>query len=242
MSIWRTIIGGAAGFAIGGPLGAILGGVAGHVLDKKSALKGNNSKHQTDQMAFTVAVIVLGAKMAKADGSVSVEEIRAFREVFHVPEKEMKNVGRIFDEAKKDSKGFEPYAIQISELFKNRKNVLEDLLEGLFHIAKADNILHQSEVEYLRKVSVIFGFSDFEFNSIKERHNSPEVSDPYKILGLDSGVDFSEVKNRYRQLIKEYHPDKLIAQGVPEELIDVANNKLSVINNAYDRIEKMQSN
>ena len=241
MSIWRTIIGGAAGFAIGGPLGAILGGVAGHVLDKKSSSK-QKSSHQTDQMAFTVAVIVLGAKMAKADGSVSIEEIKAFREVFHVPEKDMKTVGQIFDEAKKDSGGFEPYANQISKLFENRKTVLEDLLDGLFHIAKADNILHQSEVEYLRKVSVIFGFTDFEFNSIKERHNSPETSDPYKILGLESSADFSQVKNKYKQLIKEYHPDKLIAQGVPKELIDVANKKLSVINDAYDRIEKNQKN
>ena len=241
MSIWRTIIGGAAGFAIGGPLGAILGGVAGHVLDKKSSSK-QKSSHQTDQMAFTVAIIVLGAKMAKADGTVSIEEIKAFREVFHVPERDMKAVGQIFDEAKKDSSGFEPYANQISDLFKNRKNVLEDLLDGLFHIAKADNILHQSELEYLRQVSIIFGFTDFEFKSIKERHSSPEISDPYKILGLESNANFSQVKNKYKQLIKEYHPDKLIAQGVPKELIDVANKKLSVINDAYDRIEKKQTN
>tara|TARA_Y100001970_G_C14117409_1_gene794395 strand:- start:7 stop:732 length:726 start_codon:yes stop_codon:yes gene_type:complete len=241
LSIWRTLIGGAAGFAIGGPLGAILGGVAGHVLDKKSSSK-QNSNHQSDQMAFTVAIIVLGAKMAKADGSVSTQEIKAFREVFHVPEQDMKNVGRIFDEARRDSKGFEPYARQIAELFKNRRNALEDLLDGLFHIAKADNILHQSEVEYLRQVSLIFGFNEFEFNSIKERHNSSGLSDPYKILGLENNANLVQVKKKYKQLIKEYHPDKLIAQGVPKELIEVANKKLSAINDAYDRIEKMQNN
>ena len=175
MSIWRTLIGGAAGFAIGGPLGAILGGVAGHVLDKKSSSR-KNSNIQSDQVAFTVAIIVLGAKMAKADGSVSVEEIKAFKEVFHVPEQDMRNVGKIFDEAKKDSKGFEPYASQIAELFKSRRNVLEDLLDGLFHIAKADNILHQSEIDYLRQVSLIFGFNESEFSTIKERHNSQEIS------------------------------------------------------------------
>ena len=240
MSIWRTLIGGAAGFAIGGPLGAILGGVAGHVLDKKSSSRKNLS-NQSDQMAFTLAVIVLGAKMAKADGSVSAQEIQAFKEVFHVPEQDMQNVGKIFDQAKKDSKGFEPYARQIAELFKNRRKALEDLLDGLFHIAKADNILHQSEIEYLRQVSVIFGFNSNEFSIIKERHNSSGLSDPYKILGLENGANFTEVKNKYKQLIKEYHPDKLIAQGVPKELIDVANRKLSSINDAYDRIEKMQS-
>ena len=92
-------------------------------------------------MAFTLAVIVLGAKMAKADGSVSAQEIQAFKEVFHVPEQDMQNVGKIFNQAKKDSKGFEPYARQIAELFKNRRKALEDLLDGLFHIAKADNII-----------------------------------------------------------------------------------------------------
>ncbi|MBL42317.1 MAG: molecular chaperone DjlA [Rhodospirillaceae bacterium] len=241
MSIWRTLIGGAAGFAIGGPLGAILGGVAGHVLDKKSSSR-KNSNIQSDQVAFTVAIIVLGAKMAKADGSVSVEEIKAFKEVFHVPEQDMRNVGKIFDEAKKDSKGFEPYASQIAELFKSRRNVLEDLLDGLFHIAKADNILHQSEIDYLRQVSLIFGFNESEFSTIKERHNSQEISDPYKILGIDSEANFDQVKKKYKKLIKEYHPDKLIAQGVPKELIDVANKKISAINNAYDRIEKIHNN
>ncbi len=241
MSIWRTLIGGAAGFAIGGPLGAILGGVAGHVLDKKSSSR-KNSNIQSDQMAFTVAIIVLGAKMAKADGSVSVEEIKAFKEVFHVPEQDMRNVGKIFDEARKDSKGFEPYASQIAELFKSRRNVLEDLLDGLFHIAKADNILHQSEIDYLRQVSLIFGFNESEFSTIKERHNSQEISDPYKILGIDSEANFDQVKKKYKKLIKEYHPDKLIAQGVPKELIDVANKKISAINNAYDRIEKIHNN
>tara|TARA_Y100000589_G_C27188849_1_gene643873 strand:- start:3230 stop:3958 length:729 start_codon:yes stop_codon:yes gene_type:complete len=241
LSIWRTLIGGAAGFAIGGPLGAILGGVAGHVLDKKSSSR-KNSNIQSDQVAFTVAIIVLGAKMAKADGSVSVEEIKAFKEVFHVPEQDMRNVGKIFDEAKKDSKGFEPYASQIAELFKSRRNVLEDLLDGLFHIAKADNILHQSEIDYLRQVSLIFGFNESEFSTIKERHNSQEISDPYKILGIDSEANFDQVKKKYKKLIKEYHPDKLIAQGVPKELIDVANKKISAINNAYDRIEKIHNN
>jgi len=238
LSIWRTIIGGAAGFAIGGPLGAILGGVVGQVLDKKSKLK-NSSNQQSDQIAFTVAVVVLGAKMAKADGVVSVQEIKAFKEVFHIPDGEMKNVGRIFDEAKKDVGGYEPYANQIATLFKDRKNVLEDLLDSLFHIAKADNILHSSEIDYLNKVSKIFGFTEAEFDIIMERHDSSKLSDPYKVLGLESNTEFSEVKQKYKQLIKEYHPDKLIAQGVPKELIEVANNKLSVINDAYDRIEKI---
>ena len=134
MSVWGKILGGAAGFALGGPIGALLGGLAGHAVDKMRA--GAEGGDGTKQIAFTIGVVVLGAKMAKADGVVTPDEIVAFRQVFRVPPEEMKNVGRVFDRARQDAEGFEPYARQIAGLFKGNPAVLEDLLDGLFHIAK----------------------------------------------------------------------------------------------------------
>ena len=236
MSVWGKIIGGTAGFAMGGPLGALLGGIAGHAFDKMRVAQTEDGG--TKQVAFTIGVIVLGAKMAKADGVVTRHEIEAFREVFHVPPDEVKNVARVFDLAKKDSRGFEPYAEQLAGMFRGNPAVLEDLLDGLFHIAKADSVYHPAENDFLARVAAIFGFSEAEFNRIRAGHVGSEDSDPYIILGLDREASDDELKSRYRTLIREHHPDTLIAQGVPQEFVDVANEKLAVINDAYDRVAK----
>ncbi|MDA0260986.1 MAG: TerB family tellurite resistance protein [Proteobacteria bacterium] len=239
MSIWGKVLGGAAGFALGGPIGALVGGVLGHAVDRMRIDEGSGGDG-TKQVAFTIGVIVLGAKMAKADGVVTPNEVVAFKEVFHVPPDEMKNVGRIFDQARKDAAGYEPYAQQVAGLFKSNPAVLEDLIDGLFHIAKADNIMHPSELEFLESVATIFGFSEAEWLRIKEGHLGPNKSDPYTILGVAHDVPDAELKRVYRKLVREHHPDTLIAQGMPQEFVDVANDKLATINSAYDRVAKQR--
>jgi DnaJ like chaperone protein len=238
MSVWGKIFGGAAGFALGGPLGALLGGLAGHAIDK--IREGAEGEDGTKQIAFTIGVIVLGAKMAKADGVVTPDEIVAFRQVFQVPPEEMKNVGRVFDRARRDAEGFEPYAEQVARLFKNNPAVLEDLLDGLFHIAKADNVFHPAEQEYLRRVAEIFGFNEAEFARIRESHVGPDAADPYTVLGVPHDASDEELKTAYRRLVREHHPDALMAQGMPQEFVDVANEKLKAINGAYERVTKQR--
>jgi DnaJ like chaperone protein len=163
--------------------------------------------------------------------------VAAFKEVFHIPPEEMKNVGRVFDLARRDAHGFEPYAEQIASLFADSPQVLEDLIDGLFHIAKADNVMHPAELEFLRDVAAIFGFDDNEFARIREGHLGPDEADPYQVLGVARDISEGDLKTAYRKLIREHHPDTLIAQGLPQEFVDVANGKLATINDAYDRIE-----
>lgn len=238
MSIWGKIIGATTGFAVGGPIGALVGGLAGHVFDRHRARTDDGGGDATKQIAFTIGVIALGAKMAKADGVVTADEIQAFKEVFQIPPEEMKNVARVFDQARKDARGYEIYAHQIAGLFKDNPQVLEDLLDGLFHIAKADNVMHPAELGYLEGVARIFGFDADGFARIKEGHLGPDQADPYRVLGVTRDASDDEIKKAYRKLIREHHPDSLIAQGVPEEFVRVANDKLAAINVAYDRIEK----
>ncbi|PHZ85578.1 TerB family tellurite resistance protein [Paremcibacter congregatus] len=236
MSIWSSIIGGAAGGAIlGGPLGALLGAVAGHYIGKKL---NEGTGGGTEQVTFTIGVIVLSAKMAKADGHVSREEIDAFKQAFKVPEGEMKNVARVFNMAKKDATGFEPYAGQLAKLFHDKPAMLEELLSILFYIAKADQVVHPAELDFLEKVSAIFGFSAAEFDRIRAENLGPDKADPYTILGVTRESSDKDIKSAYRKLIKEHHPDLLASQGLPKEFVEVANEKLSVINVAYDRIAK----
>ena len=243
MSIWGKVIGGIGGFAMGGPFGALVGAVAGHAYDKMKGdggdvLIGDNA---AQQVAFTTAIIVLSAKMAKADGHVTRDEVDAFKTLFNIPPDEMKNVGRLFDEAKEDARGFEPYAEQIAMLFAREPMVLEELIGALFLIARADGVLHPEELKLLRKTALIFGFTETQFERLKSIHmggRGEERSDPYQVLGLGRDASDAEVKKTYRTLIRENHPDTLIAKGMPQEFVDVANEKMAAINAAYDLVEK----
>ncbi len=172
---------------------------------------------------------------------MTTDEIRAFREVFHIPPEEVEAVGRLFNEAKRDATGFEPYAAQIAQLFANDRLMLEELLGGLFHIARAGGGLNQAELQYLRQVADIFGFDGRAFERIRATHMGGAVGDggdPYAVLGLKRNADEDEIKRTYRRLIREHHPDTLIAKGMPQEFIDLATQKMATINAAYDTIAK----
>ncbi len=195
----------------------------------------------SQQVAFTIGVIGLGAKMAKADGVVTPEEEFAFREVFHIPAGEERNVARVFNLARQDVAGFESYAEQIAGLLSGCPAVLEDLLDGLFHIAKADGTVDDSEVAFLATVARIFGFSDAEFERIRCTHMGCPNADPYAVLGVESSVSDADLKRAYHALVRENHPDALVARGVPEEFVLMANAKLALITTAYETVRRQRA-
>jgi DnaJ like chaperone protein len=227
MSIWGMLTGGAT--RIGGPIGALLQRL-GHIAMDHGA--GHDK-----QVAFTVGVIALGAKMAKADGIVTKDEVEAFKEVFIVPEGEEQNVGRLFNLAKQDVAGFEIYARQLDRLFHDDRALLTDVMDGLFHIAVADGKLHPREEVFLAAVAEEFGFTDQEFLRIKGRHFKCEMYDPYNILQASPKASDAELRRLYHKLVAENHPDRLIARGVPPEFVDIATKKLAAINSAYEEIK-----
>lgn len=227
MSIWGKLSGAAAGLLVGGPIGALVGAVAGHFLIDSQGDPG---------IVFTIAIIALSAKMAKADGMVSEAEIDAFQRIFQVPPAEEPNVRRIFNLARQDVAGYESYAAQIARLFAGNPAMLEDIMDGLFEIAKADGVLHPAESAFLERVSEIFGFAPNEFRRIRASHFAPDLADPYVILGVAYTAQDEEIRQTYRRLVRENHPDSLIARGVPEEFIRLATDKLASINNAYAKI------
>lgn len=233
MSIWGKLAGAAAGLAVGGPLGALAGGLAGHfIVDRDSDAPADR------QVAFTIGVIALGAKMAKSDGRVTRDEVDAFREVFKVPDHEAVNVARVFDLAKQDVAGFESYAKQLAGLFKDDRDMLHNILEGLFHIAEADGSLPETERAYLAAVAERFGIGEAEFAYILARHIPSERRSPYEVLGIAPEVDDAELRRHYHKLVLDNHPDKLIARGMPEEFIAIATKKVAAINEAYAEIRK----
>lgn len=189
----------------------------------------------TRSVGFTVAMIALSAKMAKADGVVTTDEILAFRELFDVPPNEERNVARLFNLAQEDIAGFEVYAKKLADLFPYDRKTLLDILDGLFHIAKADGVVHESEIGYLSRVAEVFGIGDREFSKILARHVRND-GNPYEVLGLGPEASDADLKAHYRREVQETHPDRLIARGVPEEFVRIANDRLAALNEAWSKI------
>lgn len=193
------------------------------------------------RVAFSIAMIALSAKMAKADGIVLPSEVKAFQQIFTIPESEFKNVSRLYNMAKEDVAGFEAYAQQLAGLCGNGEAncaILEDILDGLFHIAKADGILHERELDFLETIAHIFALDENHYAQILARHTDLGAKDPHLILGVSESADFATIKSAYRQLLRDNHPDVLIARGLPEDFIAIANERVSAINNAYTILRK----
>lgn len=229
MTVWQKIsdLAGAVTDAGGGLLGDLA-----HVFGLE-----RNGGHPEQDVAFTIGVIALSAKTAKADGAVSPLEVEAFRKIFHASPAEAANVERIFNLAKQDVAGYESYADQIAALLKDHEKLRQDVLEGLLHVATADGVLHPKEDVYLADVANRFGFTPSEFRFFRARFVR-DNGNPYDVLRLDPAATKEEIKVQYRKLVVDNHPDKLMGRGVPVEFVEIATRKLAAINAAYDTIAR----
>ena len=240
MSIWGSLIGGMIGFSLGGPFGMLLGSLIG---GKISRAKGsiNNSFAQPQQI-FALSLIVLSAKLSKADGQVSKEELIAVKDKLKIPENELDQVGKIFNKAKNESTGYEPYAQQIAQIYRGNLNVLEEVVNILFYIAEADGNISKSEMNMIQDIAKIFGLNENQFNSLKESRKSSDKLNPYIVLESNPNDDLSDIRKKYLKLSKEHHPDLLLSKGVPNEVIEESKKKMRAINSAWDQIQKLKSN
>ena len=191
-----------------------------------------------NDVGFTAAVIGLAAKMAKADGEATDEELRAAAQVFRPPPGEEAHFRRAFTLAKQTVLGFDSYAKQIGKKYRARPCLLEDVLDGLFHIALADGVVTDAELKYLAEVAHHFGFSDTEFRRIKATNLGPDAGDPYAILGLLPGASMEEVRHAWRRAAAENHPDRMTQRGAPPEFVEIARQKTAAINAAYAKIRE----
>ncbi len=189
------------------------------------------------QVGFSVAMIALSAKMAKADGIVTENEIAAFRQLFAIPANEAKNVARLYNLAKQDVAGYRAYANKVVKLFPEDIEILEDVMNGLFHIAKADGVVHENEMAFMDDIAEIFQIDDGHYARIRRLHMEPEEGDPYMQLESQENWDNGRLKRHYHKLVAENHPDRLIARGVPPEFVAIANDRMAAINKAWANIK-----
>ncbi len=223
MSIWSRIADAIAALATGEGLSAVFE-------------KLRTSPDRT--VAFTIAVIALGAKMAKADGHVTRDEVTAFREVFHIPPQEEANAARVFNMARTDVAGFEDYATRIHNMYDPGDPTLTDLMEGLFHIAMADGEYHPGEDAFLHRVAEIFGFDDVRFSRIRAQFVPDAERDPFDVLGVSPDADMDTIRAAWRSAVRDTHPDQMIARGVPEEAVKLAEKRMVAINRAWEQVRE----
>jgi len=240
------------GFMVGGPIGAILGGVLGHAYDVSNEQM--HGYYQRDdhswpeverefdrQYLFYVSLASLAAKMAKADGVITNDEIRAFdhflRIDLNLSVEERRTIARIFNEAKDSPEDAAAIARQFKALIGYQREVLQMMLQLLFRIALADGRLQKNEEIFIQNIASAFEMSDMEYQQIKALYIK-QNDQAYNILGVDRNASDDDVKKAYRKLVREYHPDRMQAKGVPEDFMKIANEKMTEINQAYEQICK----
>ena len=241
MAIWGSLIGGMIGLSLGGPFGMLLGSLIGGKISRARSSSGFGSFAQPQQI-FALSLIVLSAKLSKADGQISKEELIAVKDKLKIPENEIDQVGKIFNKAKEESAGYEPYAQQIAQIYRGNINVLEEVINILFYIAEADGNVSNAELKMIEHISQIFGLTEVQFNSIKESRKSSDKLNPYVVLESHPDDKIEIIRKRYLKLSKEHHPDLLMSKGVPQEVIDESKAKMRAINSAWDQVQKLKSN
>ena len=239
MSFWKAGIGGMIGFTIGGPIGGILGAIIGSKLgDKEQARPSINQKNQA---AFFTALFACFAKIAKADGKVTREEVdkvdHFIKERFKFPPDQRAFAIQVFNHAKDDNNSFRDYASQLSSLLSNNQSALVMFYELLFELSMADGHLDPAEEEILSQAIPIFGLDPDLFN-LNKRKFGADISDAYAVLGVTKDMSYKEIKTAYQRKRKEFHPDTLLSKGLPEELLEKAKDKFIEIQSAFEEIEK----
>lgn len=253
LGFWGKIIGGAVGFAMGGPVGAVLGSALGHAADEGNLVRGLPGMDGAQIAAmlgsreslFAISVVVLSAKLAKTDGPVRRAEIDAFKRLFRIPPENMREVAQLFDRARENADGAEPYADRLAAAFAAEKTVLEDVLAALFRIAEADGPVNRAELAFLGGIHARLGLDAAAWERARlGRPNpaspalAPEGPDPYAVLGLPRDASDQQVRETWKRLMREHHPDSMTARGLPAELVRRATGKVADINAAWDRIKR----
>ncbi|MGY9024949.1 MAG: TerB family tellurite resistance protein [Candidatus Pelagibacterales bacterium] len=241
MSVWKYLMAASLGNMIAGPLGALAFTAGAYFLGGKKNFKNTDGQFNQQQGVYAIGLIVLAAKLAKADGHVTSDEIAKFKKIFRIPKADLKQVGLIWKQAAETSEGFEVYAQQLFKTFKRSPQMLEQIILGLFEIGYADHELSAPELKFIKQVSNIFQIDQHTFNRLRNSRPEYVKEDPYKVLGLKKSDSIAEIKKAYRTLARKNHPDVMRAKGITDiSIIRKAKEKFQLINDAYEQILKIK--
>lgn len=256
MSWIGKIVGGGMGMLIGGPIGALIGGALGHLLvdsqlelglsqqtdqSRNTARQATFTNQEQKQAVFFASTFAMLGKMAKADGAVSQAEIQVvekfMRDHLRLNKQARMFAVNIFNRAKDDMYPYSQYADEFATHFYNDQNMRMVLFEILFEVAAADGALHQAEDRLLQDTLLHLNIPRHLFDELKNRL-APSAEPAYAVLGLTPDATDAEVRKAYRAKVMEYHPDKIVSKGLPEEFLKFAEEKFKEANQAYEKIKK----
>jgi DnaJ like chaperone protein len=242
---------------MGGPLGAMVGATIGHAADSGATTRGRGMLGATragfnpaqlaalfgrKEQLFSISLVVLSAKLAKCDGPVTRDEIDAFKRQFRIPPSQLRDVGRLFDEARDRADGYEQYAAQLGQAFADSKVTLAGALSALFAVARADGPINKAELMFLSRVHAAFGLDQGAWDEARggaaHRVAAKGAGDAYAVLGVSREASDAEIRNAWKKLVRENHPDSLAARGVPGDFVALATEKVAEINAAWDSIKR----
>ncbi|MBT28167.1 MAG: molecular chaperone DjlA [Thalassobius sp.] len=189
-----------------------------------------------DSVAFSISFIALSAKLAKADGQVTRDEVATFRRIFEIPAREEANVARVYNLCRRDVAGYEAHAHRLSRALGAGRDAdarRHDVLDGLLHVAMADGVFHPAEENFIDRVAEIFEIERDALLEMKARH-VPGLADPHRVLGVDPGCDAGDIRRAWRRLVRDNHPDRLVSRGLPAEMVRLATDRMAKINAAYE--------
>jgi DnaJ like chaperone protein len=248
MGIMGKVVGGAIGFALGGPLGAILGATFGHAYDASNQLDRTGfvdspmSHTESSQFTFFVATFSMLAKLARADGRVSQAEIDTIRQFMiydlNLPPESQQIAMNIFQTALHSPQSFEEFASQFFGQFHAQPQILQLMMDILYRVSVADGQLNPAEERILATASRIFGIDDSHYRSYGSSAKASDTDRYYTLLGCSRSDSDETIKKQYRKMASDFHPDKIIAKGLPEEFVKFANDKFKDIQEAYEAIKK----
>ncbi|MEM7469485.1 MAG: co-chaperone DjlA [Pseudomonadota bacterium] len=257
MNWWGKIAGGAFGFAIGGPIGALFGAVMGHQFDKglsfdHEALNANSQENI--QAAFFTATFSVMGHIAKADGQVTHDEIQIANDLMtqmSLNNEQRQAAQRLFNSGKSKEFDYLGVVTQFRSVCGRRSNLLRMFMEIQFHAAYADGSVHAAERAILQDLNRSLGFDDRFLSQLEAairmqrgeggdysgRSHAEQLADAFKLLGVSDDASDGEIKKAYRRLMSQHHPDKLVAKGLPDEMMRVATQKTQEIKTAYELIK-----
>ncbi len=254
MAWWGKLVGGALGFMIGGPIGAMLGATFGHNFDAKSERRQTKrylpGDQERTQAAFFAATFSVMGHIAKADGRVSKSEIALAEQLMihmQLSPEQKKIAINLFKQGKNPSFQLDEVLHQFKQECHRRTTLIRMFVEIQVQAAFADGKLDPSESRILQHVAQTLGFTQADLDQIislitsggaSEAGQQMTLEEAYNILGADEKMTTADIRKLYRKLLSQHHPDKLVAKGLPEEMIKLANEKTHEIQTAWKLVQK----
>lgn len=252
MSWWGKVLGGTVGFWLGGPLGAVVGAALGHSVDRRSPGAPALDDTERRQTAFFTATFAVMGHLAKSDGRVSADEIALANRVMQRLElaPRMRDFARhLFSQGKHLDFPLDDVLAQFASEARSR-DLKRMFLEIQVFAAYADGRMHHAERTILVRVCQHLGFDAATLAQVEALvraemghefsagASQSSLDDAYELLGVRPQASDADVKRAYRRLMSQHHPDKLVAKGLPEEMMKLATAKTQEIKGAYERIKE----